>query len=194
MNLANRLTMLRVFMIPIFLVFLLGNFTYEPLNQYMPIVNESFIYQPLHRYIAILIFVLASVTDALDGYIARSRNMITNLGKFMDPVADKLLVCSALIAMVELDILSAWVVIIIISRDFILMTFRMVASSNNVVIAADKIGKIKTVAQMVMIVYMLFSFTGSTLVLIGDALVGLVIVLTVLSAASYIFKNLDVIK
>ena len=192
MNLANKLTMLRVFMIPIFLVFLLGSFNNESLNKYIDVFG--FIYQPMARHIAILIFMSAALTDALDGHIARSRNMITNLGKFMDPVADKLLVCSALIAMVELNILHAWVVIVIISRDFILMTFRMVASSNNVVIAADKIGKIKTAAQMVMIIYLLFGFTAPTLVLVGNILIGIVIILTVLSATSYVFKNLDVIK
>lgn len=178
MNLANKLTILRVFMIPIFLIFLLGNFVYEPLN----------------RYIAITIFILASLTDALDGYIARSRNLITNFGKFMDPVADKLLVCSALIAMVELNILPSWVVIIIISRDFILMTFRMVASSNNIVIAADNIGKIKTVAQMVMIIYLLFNFTGIIFIFIGNILIFTVLILTVVSAVSYILKNVSVLK
>lgn len=178
MNLANKLTILRIFIIPVFLVFLLGDFVYQPLN----------------KYIAITIFVIASLTDALDGYIARNYNMITNFGKFLDPVADKLLVCSALIAMVELNMLPGWVVIIIISRDFILMTFRMVASSNNIVIAADNIGKIKTVAQMLMIIYLLFNFSNPFLVLVGNILIGLVIVLTIASATSYIMKNYSVIK
>jgi len=191
MNLANKLTMLRVFMIPIFLMILL----LEPIDihYYDGALREEF-FPNINRHIAIGIFILASITDALDGYIARSRNMITNFGKFMDPVADKLLVCSALIAMIEIGILPAWVVIVIISRDFILTSFRMVASSNNVVIAADKIGKIKTVAQMAMIIYLLFEFTSPTLILFGNLLIGIVVILTVLSAASYIFKNLEVIK
>jgi len=175
MNAANKLTMLRIFMIPLFLVFLLIDIV------------------PGGRYIAIGIFVVAALTDALDGYIARSKNLITKFGKFLDPVADKLLVCAALVALVELSILPSWVVILIISRDFILMTFRMVASSENVVIAADNIGKIKTLLQMVMIVYLLFSFTQPPLILLGNVLIGLVVFLTILSAGGYILKNRSVL-
>ena len=111
MNLANKLTTLRVVLIPVFLVLLLS-----------PLIAE-----PINRYIAVGIFIAASITDFLDGYIARSRNMITNFGKFMDPLADKLLVCSALVSMVELGDLPAWVVVIILSREFAITGFRTLA-------------------------------------------------------------------
>ena len=175
MNIANKLTVLRIVLIPVFLIFLLAD------------------YVPFGRHIAITIFVAASVTDALDGYLARSRNLITNFGKFLDPVADKLLVCAALIGLVELYILPAWVVIVIISRDFILMTFRMLASGNNVVIAADNVGKIKTIMQMAMIVYLMVGFSTPTMIMLGNALIGLVVILTIISAGNYIFKNLRVL-
>ena len=174
MNIANKLTLLRVAMIPLFLVFLLMDIT------------------EFDRLIAISIFVLASCTDWLDGYLARKMNLITNFGKFMDPVADKLLVCSALIALVELGLLPSWVVIIIISRDFILMTFRMIASDANIVIAADKIGKIKTMMQMVMIIYLMIDFNAPEL--FGQVLVGAVIALTIVSASSYILKNVQLLR
>ena len=131
MNLANKLTTLRVVLIPVFLVVLLSNLLQEP----------------FHRYVAVAIFIVASITDFLDGYIARSRNMVTNFGKFMDPLADKLLVCSALIAMVELEDLPAWVVIIILSREFAITGFRTLAMEANIVMAASWWGKIKTTTQ-----------------------------------------------
>ena len=175
MNIANKLTVLRILLIPIFLVFLLTDLV------------------PMGRYVAIAIFIIASITDALDGHLARTRNLITNFGKFLDPVADKLLVCAALIALVELSVLPAWVVIVIISRDFILMTFRMLASDSHVVIAADNVGKIKTILQMVMIVYLLVGFTLPVMITAGNVLIGLVVVLTIISAGNYILKNLRVL-
>lgn len=175
MNIANKLTVLRIFLIPVFLVFLLTDF--------VAYSNE----------IALGIFIAASLTDALDGHLARSRNLITNFGKFLDPVADKMLVCSALIALVELSILPSWVVIVIISRDFILMTFRMLASSSNVVIAADKVGKIKTILQMVMIIYLLLGFGGELMAPVTYGLIWSVVLLTVISALNYIVKNISVL-
>lgn len=163
-------------MIPVFLFFLLW---------------DIFLFS---RYISISIFILLALTDALDGYLARSLNLITNFGKFLDPVADKILVCAALVALVELNILPSWVVIIIISRDFIIMTFRMIASSSNIVIAADKLGKIKTILQMIMIIHLLFSFDNDLLILAGNILVWTVVGLTVFSATRYIFKNISVLK
>ena len=137
MNTPNKLTMLRVILIPFFVVFLLGNFgTWS-------------------KWVALAIFIVASLTDMLDGYLARRDNLVTNFGKFMDPLADKLLVCSALICFVELDKLPAWMVIIIIAREFIISGFRLVASDNGIVIAASWWGKSKTISQMIMIILLI---------------------------------------
>ena len=132
MNLPNKLTTARVIVIPFFLVFLMTNF-FEGSN-----------------YVALAIFIIASLTDMLDGKIARKYNLVTNFGKFMDPLADKLLVCSAMIAFIELGLMPAWIVIIIIAREFIISGFRLIAAEKNVVIAAGMSGKIKTTVQMIM--------------------------------------------
>ena len=136
MNLPNKLTMFRVILIPVFIIVLMAGVFSEPLN----------------RYIGVAVFCIASFTDYLDGNIARKYNLVTNFGKFMDPLADKLLVSSALICMIELGMLPAWIVIIIISREFIITGFRLIAVENGVVIAASWWGKIKTVMQMAMII------------------------------------------
>ena len=143
MNLPNKLTVLRVCMIPFFVVFMLTDLggTYG-------------------NYIALAIFVVASLTDLLDGKIARKRNLVTNFGKFMDPLADKLLVCSALICLVEMGRLAAWMVIVIIAREFIISGFRLIASDNGVVIAASYWGKFKTTFQMIMIILLILDFGG----------------------------------
>ena len=133
MNTPNKLTILRVILIPFFVLFLLTDLGGEYSN-----------------YIALAIFAAASLTDLLDGKIARKYHLVTNFGKFMDPLADKLLVCSALICFVEMGVLPAWMVIVIISREFIISGFRLVASDNGVVIAASYWGKFKTVSQMAM--------------------------------------------
>ena len=133
MNLPNKLTMLRVCLIPFFVVFMLTDLAGEA-----------------SRYAALAIFIAASLTDLADGKIARKYNLVTNFGKFMDPLADKLLVCSALICFVELHELPAWIVIIIMAREFIISGFRLVASDSGVVIAANMWGKFKTVSQMIM--------------------------------------------
>ena len=138
MNLPNKLTILRIIMIPFFVVFLLCDFKI-----------------PGQNWIALTIFVVASLTDLLDGKIARKYNLVTNFGKFMDPLADKLLVCSALICFVAIDRLPVWVVLIIIWREFIISGFRLIAVDNGVVIAASMWGKVKTVVQMVMIILLL---------------------------------------
>ena len=144
MNLPNKLTILRVLLIPFFVFFLL-----------VPVAGDA------SRYIALVIFIVASLTDLADGKIARKYNLVTNFGKFMDPLADKLLVCSALICFVEMDLLPAWIVIIIISREFIISGFRLVASDNGVVIAASYWGKFKTTSQMIMIVLLIAQIPGS---------------------------------
>ncbi len=175
MNLPNKLTTLRVIMIPFFVAALLYD---GGANQNM-------------RYVAAALFIIASLTDMLDGKIARKYNLVTNFGKFMDPLADKLLVCSALICMIELGELPAWMVIIIISREFIISGFRLVASDNGVVIAASYWGKFKTTFQMIGVVLLIFNIPAlSTLTTI---IVWIALALTVISLVDYIVKNVGVL-
>lgn len=175
MNLPNKLTILRVIMIPFFVAALLYD---GGANQNM-------------RYLAAALFIIASLTDMLDGKIARKYNLVTNFGKFMDPLADKLLVCSALICMIELRELPAWMVIIIISREFIISGFRLVASDNGVVIAASYWGKFKTTFQMIGVVLLIFNIPAlSTLTTI---IVWIALALTVISLVDYIVKNAGVL-
>ncbi len=176
MNLPNKLTMLRIFMIPIFIYFLL----------YFNGENG--------RIFACIIFILAAATDALDGHIARSRNLVTNFGKLMDPLADKLLVCAAFVALVYLGDLSPIVVIIIISREFTITGFRTLAVESNIVIAASNLGKFKTIFQMVTIPYLILNFQNSNLIFIEHALVFITTALTILSAVDYIVKNKSLLK
>ena len=177
MNLPNKLTILRVIMIPFFVVFML----LDPDKQ-------------MYRYIAAVIFILASFTDLLDGKIARKYNLVTNFGKFMDPLADKLLVCAALICLTETRQLPAWIVIIIISREFIISGFRLIASDNGVVIAASYWGKFKTVFQMLMIIVLVVNLPWTAFAILGQVLTGIALVLTVVSLLDYIIKNKDVLK
>lgn len=175
MNLPNKLTILRVIMIPFFVAALLYD---GGANQNM-------------RYVAAALFIIASLTDMLDGKIARKYNLVTNFGKFMDPLADKLLVCSALICMIELRQLPAWMVIIIISREFIISGFRLVASDNGVVIAASYWGKFKTTFQMIGVVLLIFNIPAlSTLTTI---IVWIALALTAISLVDYIVKNAGVL-
>ena len=175
MNLPNKLTIFRVIMIPFFVAALLYD---GGANQNM-------------RYVAAALFIIASLTDMLDGKIARKYNLVTNFGKFMDPLADKLLVCSALICMIELRELPAWMVIIIISREFIISGFRLVASDNGVVIAASYWGKFKTTFQMIGVVLLIFNIPAlSTLTTI---IVWIALALTVISLVDYIVKNAGVL-
>ena len=171
MNLPNKLTVLRMIMIPFFVVFMLTDLggTYG-------------------KYIALAIFVIASLTDLLDGKIARKRNLVTNFGKFMDPLADKLLVCSALICLVEMDRLAAWMVIVIISREFIISGFRLIASDNGVVIAASYWGKFKTTFQLVMIILLILDL-GEGFQVLETAVIWIALVLTVVSLIDYLVKN-----
>ena len=178
MNLPNKLTLLRVFMIPIFVVFMLVDIT------------------PFDNWIALAVFILASLTDLLDGKIARKYNLVTNFGKFMDPLADKLLVCSAMICLVEMHIIPAWIVIIIIAREFIISGFRLIASDNHVVIAASYWGKFKTTFQMIMVCMMIlnvgrFWFPFQVLT---DIIMWISLALTMISLVDYIMKNRDVLK
>lgn len=174
MNLPNKLTMFRVILIPFFVVFLLVDIT------------------PVDKWIALAVFIIASLTDMLDGKIARKYNLVTNFGKFMDPLADKLLVCSAMICLVELSRIPAWVVIIIIAREFIISGFRLVASDNGVVIAASYWGKFKTVFQIVMICLMIADLPS--LALVTQIVMWVAVVLTVVSLVDYLLKNKDVMR
>ena len=178
MNLPNKLTVLRVIMIPFFVISLLA-FHGEV---------------RLLRNLAAAIFIVASLTDMLDGKIARKYNLVTNFGKFMDPLADKLLVCSALICMIELRELPAWMVIIIISREFIISGFRLVASDNGVVIAASYWGKFKTNFQMFMIIMLIIDLGTSTAVMIENILIVIATALTIISLVDYLVKNKQVLS
>ena len=175
MNLPNRLTILRTIMIPFYLVFL-----------YLDIAG------PVSKVIAAAIFIIASLTDMLDGKIARKYGLVTNFGKFMDPLADKLLVCSALIALVDLNRIDAWIVIIIIAREFIISGFRLVASDNGVVIAASYWGKFKTTFQMIMIIVLTLQLDIPYINIISNILIYVSLALTIISLADYIIKNYKV--
>lgn len=177
MNLPNKLTVLRVIMIPVFLVFLLTDCAGDA-----------------SKYIAAAVFVLASLTDMLDGRIARKYNLVTNFGKFMDPLADKLLVCSALIAFVELEYLPAWIVIIIISREFIISGFRLIAADKGVVIAANYWGKFKTTFQMIMTILLILQLDYPYADTVEWIFVYIALALTVISLVDYIYRNIGVMS
>lgn len=174
MNLPNKLTIFRVILIPFFLVFLL-----------VPGI-------PADNWIALGIFIAASLTDLLDGKIARKYNLVTNFGKFMDPLADKLLVCSAMICLIPSGKLPTAIVIVIIAREFIISGFRLVASDNGIVIAANYWGKFKTVSQMAMII-VLIADLGGVFDLIGQILIWLALALTIISLIDYVWTNRQVL-
>lgn len=176
MNLPNKLTILRVLMIPFFVLFML-----------VDIAGGA------DKWIAVALFVAASLTDFLDGYLARKYHLVTNFGKFMDPLADKLLVSAAMICLVEMGRLPAWIVIIIISREFIISGFRLIASDNGVVIAASYWGKFKTVFQMAMIIVLICNL-GGVFVWVETALIWISLILTIVSLVDYVVKNIDVLK
>lgn len=176
MNIANQLTFLRILMIPVFMVVL-----------YSDMANADMW--------ALIIFVVASLTDFLDGYLARKYNLITKLGKFIDPLADKLLVTAAMICLVEMGRLAGWVVMLIIAREFIISIFRAVAASDGIVIAASWWGKVKTNVQMAMIVVLLlnnqpFEQMGFPM---DDVLIWLATAFTFISGVDYIWKNKQVL-
>ena len=146
-----------------------------------------------NRWICLAIFVAASVTDWFDGHLARKYNLITNFGKFMDPLADKLLVCSAMICMIEVDKLPAWMVIVIISREFIISGFRLIAAENGIVIAANYWGKFKTVSQMIMIILLMLDF-GGVFAVLTQIFIWLSVALTIISLLTYIMQNRKVLS
>lgn len=175
MNLPNKLTVLRVIMIPFFVAFLLFDIT-----------------GAADKWIALAIFCIASLTDMLDGKIARKYNLVTNFGKFMDPLADKLLVCTAFVCLVDMGDLNVIVVLIIIAREFIISGFRLVASDNGIVIAASYWGKFKTVSHMALIIVLIMDL-GGVFAILGTALTWIALALTVISLVDYVVKNKQVL-
>ena len=185
MNLPNKLTLFRIILIVPFVIVMLSGTVGELLGD-------------ATWWVAFGIFVIASLTDMLDGRIARKYNLITTFGKFMDPLADKLLVCSAMICLIELERIPAWVVILIIAREFIISGFRLVAADKGVVIAAGIWGKMKTVTQMVMVCIMIveYSIPGLEKILpvIADVIMWIAVVLTIVSLVEYLVRNRGVLK
>ena len=182
MNLPNKLTMLRIAMIPVFVVFALVQAQWA-------------------QYVALLIYILACLTDLLDGKIARARNLVTNFGKFADPIADKLLVMAALIILVESGRMASWVCIVMLAREFIISGFRLVAAGNGTVIAAGKLGKLKTVFQMscTIALMLLVPVAGKPLlgqfgVVLANVLTYIAAILTIVSGVEYIAKNFSCIS
>lgn len=172
MNLPNKLTLLRIFLIPIFVIILLTE------------IPNSFL-------IACLVFIVASITDFLDGRIARKHNLVTDFGKFMDPLADKLLVLSALICMIEYDLVAGWMVIIIVARELTVSILRAIAADNGKVIAASGGGKIKTTSQMIAIIVLLIgqNFSNDTMLLVGTVAMYIATIFTLYSGIDYLYKN-----
>ena len=177
MNTPNKLTVARMILVPFLVLFMLTDLGGEA-----------------NRYIALAIFVVASVTDWFDGKLARKYNLVTNFGKFMDPLADKLLVCSAMICFIELEKLPAWFVIIIIGREFIISGFRLIAADNGVVIAASYWGKFKTASQMVTVILLVLNIQNTVFTVLGTVFIYISLVLTVVSLIDYIAKNKEVLK
>ena len=180
MNLPNKLTILRIVLVPVLLVLIYN-------------INDSL----LMSVAACVMFLLISLTDMLDGHIARSRNLITDFGKFLDPLADKILVISTMIAFIDMGYISSLTVIIIIMREFLVTSLRLVAASSNTVIAASNLGKLKTVIQMIVLTVLFFhpqiaafSFGGAVMMVLEWAMV----LITVVSGADYVIKNKDAIK
>ena len=176
MNTPNKLTIARMIIVPFLVIFLLTGWGGEA-----------------NRYISLTLFVVASVTDWFDGYLARKNNLVTNFGKFMDPLADKLLVCSAMIYMIDLKRLPAWFVIIIIAREFIISGFRLIAAENGIVIAANYWGKFKTASQMIMIILLILHFDG-IFVILEQIFIWLSLALTIISLITYIWQNRTVLS
>ena len=177
MNLPNKLTVLRVILIIPFVACML-----------IPQLGE------MGKYAAAAIFMIASLTDLLDGKIARKYNLVTNFGKFMDPLADKLLVAAALICLNSDGRLAAWISILIISREFIISGFRLIASDNGIVIAASYWGKFKTTFQLLMIIMLILDFDNEIYQICALAVTYIALILTLISLIDYLIKNKDVLK
>ena len=175
MNLPNKLTVLRVILVPFFVVFLLLSKTTESM-----------------KWIALVLFIVASLTDFLDGYLARSRNLVTTFGKFMDPLADKVLTISGMICLIELGRIPSWIVVIIVAREFIISGFRLIATEHGIVIAANYWGKWKTTFQMIMIILMIVNIPA--LKMVTAIVMWVALILTIVSLATYIMQNMEVVR
>ena len=178
MNLPNKLTVIRVLMIPFYIFFQMS-------------ISEAF---PAAKWIALVLFCAASLTDMFDGMLARKYNLVTNFGKFMDPLADKLLVCSALICFVELKLLPAWFVIIIVAREFIISGFRLIACEQGKVIAAGYWGKLKTVSHMLLIIMLIINLQITGYLVAVEIVKWIALALTLISLGDYMIKNISVIS
>ncbi|HPG64548.1 MAG TPA: CDP-diacylglycerol--glycerol-3-phosphate 3-phosphatidyltransferase [Saccharofermentans sp.] len=200
MNLPNKLSILRIILIPVTLVFMLpiSVYGFEPAGWNNFIGNYGML-------IAAFIFIIASLTDMADGKIARKYNLITNLGKFLDSLADKMLIIGVLIAFVGLGRISAWLLMIIVLREFMVTGIRMLASEKGVVMAAKMIGKVKTTTQMIAVIYLMFEPTImkifnissskiNPVTIVGDVLFGICVIMTVVSGLDYLLKNLNFLK
>ncbi|PTM58920.1 CDP-diacylglycerol--glycerol-3-phosphate 3-phosphatidyltransferase [Desmospora activa] len=189
MNLANKITLARIFLVPVVMIFLLVKYDMGQFQVGQGVITVS-------EIIATLVFILAAVTDGLDGYIARKKKLVTNLGKFLDPLADKLLISAALISLVEMQRLDAWIAIVIISREFAVTGLRLVAAAEGEVIAASPMGKLKTIIQIIAIAaLMLNNFPFSSIAFpFSQIFIGLAVVITVWSGIDYFLKNRRVIR
>ena len=188
MNLANKITLIRVILVPVFIVLIMAS----QIPGLSGLVENGTLSQVVLNWCALGVFMLASMTDFLDGYIARKYNMVSNFGKFMDPLADKLLVCSALICLLALGRINVFLVLVIIAREFIISGFRLVASDKGVVIAANMWGKVKTTMQMVMIGFMIPGWDALHWICV--ILAWVVLFLTVYSLMDYLIRNRGVLK
>ncbi len=175
MNLPNKLTVLRVILVPFFVAFLLLSKSSESL-----------------KWIALVLFIAASLTDLLDGKIARKYNLVTTFGKFMDPLADKVLTISGMICLIELGRIPSWIVVIIVAREFIISGFRLIATEHGIVIAANYWGKWKTTFQMIMIILMIVNLPALTMV--TQIVMWIALALTIISLITYIQQNMDVVR
>ena len=175
MNLPNKLTVLRVILVPFFVAFLLLSKSSESL-----------------KWIALILFIAASLTDLLDGQIARKYNLVTTFGKFMDPLADKVLTISGMICLIELGRIPSWIVVIIVAREFIISGFRLIATEHGIVIAANYWGKFKTTFQMIMIILMIVNLPALSMV--TNIVMWIALALTIISLITYIQQNMDVVR
>ena len=175
MNIANKLTIFRIFLVPVFILSILA--------------------LGIKNIIPFFIFIIAALTDTLDGYLARSKNLVTTFGKFMDPLADKILVCSALVMLIQFEKVSAWMVCIVLAREFIISGFRILAASNGIVIAASIYGKFKTITQLIGISFILFDSTDIIHLPLNIGIIFwyISVLFTVISAIDYIVKNIKVL-
>lgn len=188
MNLPNKITVSRVLLIPIFIIFMIIDFG-------MGELSFGGVTLSVERLIGTFIFIIASMTDWLDGYLARKHHLVTNMGKFLDPLADKLLVSAAFIILVEMHLAASWIVIVIISREFAVTGLRLLLAGEGEVVAANSLGKIKTVAQLLAIILLLFdnAFFALANIPAGEMMLYIALIFTIWSGADYFYKNRHVL-